>query len=1171
MKKISFILSFLLLTGSFVKAQIPSKPQNIDQFIKQEYNKGAGKKWEGDFMSFKNTYLNYPFNTKIKAYSTPNNTTYCGDAGFESGGLNPADWNFYYGNFQGNQPFLCNNTATNNMDMSPPHFWTTGLNMPTAFGMNYEMPLTCMSCAGTPAPTDQVHFRIENTGNDLVVGSLLPKVYSGNSSLRLGNAAINCGIEKIEKVFTVTSATTNFSFWYAIVMGNPSLTDHDPNTIPSFIVQVKDLTSGSPILYNNLVNLSSGLNFISSADLFLSRTLSYTNACNTVNTQMIAYKPWTFLQIDLSTLIGKTVSVEIITRDCSHCGHFSYAYLDDFCSKSNETNPTGFIGIGEADSCDLPGKICVNYTVPTDGKNTGTTQLTLNFLQNGIAVGTPLVSPTYSTNGTYCFNLTTANTPATDFDYTITGTFNFGGSSLPSQYIGTAPDGVTAGQNNDYLIHCKANPPSCNTCPEVLKSLSLTTGTITTGPGYNLQSTQLNFSNITNLQQVQISIADIAYSWDKEGCKNCKTEAIGRGCLFPQSNTQTIGSLVWDNVHNSAVPPAANANECPGELIWGLGSVLTPGTYSVPLNISLLLPTVPGCCNLHLDKLCLKVTFKDVNCNTCDTIICISTNDCCKGGYWKSEQITWPKTLNNTQKQKQAIPGTITPVPSDQNVINVDCSNQQRPYVLQCNQAYTFNAVYVCGDQTCTKKITYQVTGAASASGTLPATFTPTQSGTYQIAYYAWCGDKICDSCKFSVIVDCDGSVSNCSCNFNSIVTGAGLNRDVTCGQSITYAISNIPLTLNPGFLCVNTDGSECPTPGSFTVTLKNLTTNVVTTLAPPNYSYTYLAAGSYLYTLSGTCGGNTCNCSFTVIIPSGSKSNGGKLTKADAGKEVIPNSQADNTINSFTANVPKTAAVNINKTLTITVASTGKTTEKGEPIIDGNMVVGTITNENKPVAKAIIKILQASTGDEGSATTDDNGNFIISLEHDTVHVIFINEREYGNIKIIQAETTDSSKPKGEVKSIKITPDTNRELPKTLTIIRSNESLAQSSFYCFTSAIYWVGDKCCYEITCESQKNGRIYGTFLHTRDCIDFNEAFIVNPPTSNPTLYQLKISNSLSNTSADNEIGSLDKFMKSGEFNIAKDFSNTDTDGNITIIKAGNYKIKDSKLQTFVSRNPL
>lgn len=46
------------------------------------------------------------------------------------------------------------------------------------------------------------------------------------------------------------------------------------------------------------------------------------------------------------------------------------------------------------------------------------------------------------------------------------------------------------------------------------------------------------------------------------------------------------------------------------------------------------------------------------------------------------------------------------------------------------------------------------------------------------------------------------------------------------------------------------------------------------------------------------------------------------------------------------------------------------------------------------------ITILQPETGDEASTFADENGNFSVTLKHDTLHTIYVNGVEYGKVKL---------------------------------------------------------------------------------------------------------------------------------------------------------------------------
>ncbi len=105
-----------------------------------------------------------------------------------------------------------------------------------------------------------------------------------------------------------------------------------------------------------------------------------------------------------------------------------------------------------------------------------------------------------------------------------------------------------------------------------------------------------------------------------------------------------------------------------------------------------------------------------------------------------------------------------------------------------------------------------------------------------------------------------------CNCAWDPVFKFEGGQKAVACGGSITLQKGNIPVSLNPNFNC--TPASPNCTPTGLTVTITNNNTGVTSVLTGPNYNYTFLQSGSYTYNLSGTCGGKSCNCQLTVIVP---------------------------------------------------------------------------------------------------------------------------------------------------------------------------------------------------------------------------------------------------------------------------------------------------------------
>jgi hypothetical protein len=54
--------------------------------------------------------------------------------------------------------------------------------------------------------------------------------------------------------------------------------------------------------------------------------------------------------------------------------------------------------------------------------------------------------------------------------------------------------------------------------------------------------------------------------------------------------------------------------------------------------------------------------------------------------------------------------------------------------------------------------------------------------------------------------------------------------------------------------------------------------------------------------------------------------------------------------------------------------------------------------------AKVKITISQPETGDEASTFTDEKGNFSLTLSRDTLHTIYVNGVEYGQVKLIKTK-----------------------------------------------------------------------------------------------------------------------------------------------------------------------
>ena len=128
-----------------------------------------------------------------------------------------------------------------------------------------------------------------------------------------------------------------------------------------------------------------------------------------------------------------------------------------------------------------------------------------------------------------------------------------------------------------------------------------------------------------------------------------------------------------------------------------------------------------------------------------------------------------------------------------------------------------------------------------------------------------------------------------------------------------------------------------------------------------------------------------------------------GKMTKADSGKQLLKDKVVGNGGNGLIKSsivstiVPRSSNSELPSNVILSILNNGKKKEDGTPIVENNIVEGKISNIK---AGTEVKIIQHSTNDVGVAKTDSEGNFTIKLNRDTLHSVFVNNLEYGNIKI---------------------------------------------------------------------------------------------------------------------------------------------------------------------------
>ena len=448
MKKVHFLILIVIFSAKCISQELPP---NFEDTIRNEYNSFSQEVIDNElkqnFEEYlalrKVAYLNkQQFYQSIASSRSVNNL--CDNGTFESG-INPSEWNFEWGGNQGTRGHWVSGV------------WTV-INYTSSIGLNL-MNIGSFEPADHP---NSVHHQVQTSGLDNIV-TAINKVWNyptGNTkSVRLGNLGVSNGYESMAKVVNITPSNSILSFSYAMVVQNPG---HGTNTDPSFRVNIID--ANNPLInYNNLVSLGgSGINYITSSHPLL-KTFNAPKPYYNVQ-----YKNWSCVVVDLSSLIGKSVIIEFENKDCQAGGHWGYSYLDNIClGCEGSDSDEGSINInqGQSSDCEIPGQICIDYTLPT-GNNPSLT-LELEIIQNG-TVSNTLVSPVLTSGTTYCFNLNSINTSGLNtslqgFDFKVTGKPKLDTFNLTPKIIGSSSYGLDSGINNDYDIFCPPNFDCCET------------------------------------------------------------------------------------------------------------------------------------------------------------------------------------------------------------------------------------------------------------------------------------------------------------------------------------------------------------------------------------------------------------------------------------------------------------------------------------------------------------------------------------------------------------------------------------------------------------------------------------------------------------------------------------------------------------------------------------
>lgn len=166
---------------------------------------------------------------------------------------------------------------------------------------------------------DGRHTIIKEQGVDKYTGGVLYYIPPGhNQSVRLGNDGINAQVDKLIYRMTVDNKNTLFICKFAVVLEDPN---HSKSQQPFFELSIKDANKQSLGSEECTVyGVSAG------------RDIPDFNTYKFSGKDSIRWRDWTSVGLDLTNYDGQTITIEIVTKDCSAGAHFGYAYFVAMCA-----------------------------------------------------------------------------------------------------------------------------------------------------------------------------------------------------------------------------------------------------------------------------------------------------------------------------------------------------------------------------------------------------------------------------------------------------------------------------------------------------------------------------------------------------------------------------------------------------------------------------------------------------------------------------------------------------------------------------------------------------------------------------------------------------------------------------------------------------------------------
>jgi len=316
-----------------------------------------------------------------------------------------------------------------------------------------------------------------------------------------------------------------------------------------------------------------------------------------------------------------------------------------------------------------------------------------------------------------------------------------------------------------YKVECQ--PPPC--CPQaseiVIKNIASGLSQQTyQGNSYSVFTNSVSISaGTTPFTEVRADIVDFQLTANYGKCIDCTnlpfTWASLSASIFDGIEPATSGVLPSVGY---TVPSNSYCN--PREVVWNNGATMDLSTPQ-STKLSLFLPPLNGipCCVLKA-KVCLKFSFKDINCNLCEKDTCYEitlsdTIQTCKCDSWINGPIRIFGIKNNNGSNSNVNnPSVRDSKPHD---------DPSAGFPINCRESITLSKGeyritapgFNCSSTMCAATYNWTVRGGSNVAhinghgNGNPFNFNFTIPGNYSVSITPECGTAGCSPCTFSVVI----------------------------------------------------------------------------------------------------------------------------------------------------------------------------------------------------------------------------------------------------------------------------------------------------------------------------------------------------------------------------------------------------------------------------------